>query len=482
MKTKDVIETDPCGPRSRKAKLGYSMLEVLMAVAVLSCVLAGAYFVITSTNEVTRGSKLRSDTVAINNAIRTYLVHGGRIPSAASGSDVITRLKSIADQPSSARMAGLRGAMVDARLRGITATESGKERAVWNGSKMRFEIQTSGPGFSAFDLSDDPTALPEEESRKGMLSFASKEKWVWDGAEGGAGRPGTRSILTTDVAQPEPPAPAAITKLAPPDVSMPGALYDLSAFNPTLDVTLTDVNAPGAGRVYYSIDGGPWIEYGGTPLHIPSNLTTKLRTFAAAVNGEFYEDSDMRTETYETIYFTGRTRGLFHTPIGDLSLLTNLVASLKLPIFNWGLPTKGSRQNSLTFTGDSFERIAPDQEFKLGTLSYYNGTTHTGTNATSVQFKIDLDLTIPGVNESLNYTLKLLSTSNLGKDPDVDADYVWIPEVATSFQTIIKGKRFALFLRFGEHSKNGFTTIDTFHAHEDKTLTGTIYGRLSEMR
>ena len=54
--------------------------------------------------------------------------------------------------------------------------------------------------------------------------------------------------------------------------------------------------------------------------------------------------------------------------------------------------------------------------------------------------------------------------------------------MSTTFRTIIKGKQFELILRFGAHGPNGFTTIDTFHAHEGKTLTGTIYGRLSEVR
>ena len=55
------------------------------------------------------------------------------------------------------------------------------------------------------------------------------------------------------------------------------------------------------------------------------------------------------------------------------------------------------------------------------------------------------------------------------------------PDVSTSFRTVIKGHSFALILRFGEHGPDGFTTIDTFHAHEGKTLRGTIYGRLTEV-
>lgn len=461
---------------------GFSLLELLMGVAVLSCVLAGAYLIVSGTHSAVRGGKLQSDTAAINSAIRAYLVHGGKIPAGASGAEVIAKLKSRADQSSAARMAGLHSAMLDPRLRGIAADATSSERAVWNAGKLRFEIRSSGAGFSAFDLSGDAAAPVVEETRKGALNLAVTDKWVWDHADGSTTKPVMREVMTMNVAQVDPAVPSVITKLAVPDVSIPGALYDISAFNPLMKVSLIDPNPPGTARLFYSIDGGPWLPYGSTPLNIPANLTTRVRTYAAAVNVENYEDSDLRTETYETIYFSGRVTGVFHSPLGDLRILTNLIAGLKLPLFKWGSALLGSKQNQLEFAGDSFTRVAPDQEFKLGTLSYYNGTTAAGTNATSVQFATALDLTTPGVKETLNFTFKLLSTSNLGHDADVDADYVWIPSVKTNFQTTIKGKKFALVLRFGEHSQNGFTTIDTFHAHEGKTLSGTIYGRLTEVQ
>jgi hypothetical protein len=249
-----------------------------------------------------------------------------------------------------------------------------------------------------------------------------------------------------------------------------------------LTVSLRDRNAPGEARILYSIDNGPWREYTGTPLSIPPLFLSTLRTYASATNGDYYEDSDVRTEKYETIYFTGNSAGNFHSPLGDKNLLTNLIAGLRLPQFKWGEPAgKIDQQNELDFTGASFSRIAPDEEFVVGTLSYYNGTTKTGTNATSVKIAIDLNLTEPAVTEKLNFTFNLLSTPNKGKSADDDADYVYIPSVSTNFSTTIKGKTFALVLRFGEHTADGFTTIDTFHAHEGKTLTGKIYGRLTEV-
>jgi hypothetical protein len=224
--------------------------------------------------------------------------------------------------------------------------------------------------------------------------------------------------------------------------------------------------------------------YTGKPLSIPPVFLSTLRTYAVALNNEFYEDSDLRTENYETIFFTGASAGNFYSPAGDAGLVTNLTGRLRLPDFTWGTPAgSGNKHNELEFKGASFRRVAPDEEFELGTLSYYNGTTVSGTNATSVKILIDLNLSEPiVVKEPLSFTFNLLSTPNKGKSDDDDADYVYIPQVSSNFSTVIKGKTFALVLRFGEHSKNGFTTIDTFHAHENKTLTGTIYGRLTEVK
>jgi hypothetical protein len=347
---------------------------------------------------------------------------------------------------------------------------------------MRFELSTSGTGFSGFDLEGVPSVVDAEETRSGSMNLAVNDKWIWDSADASQARAVPQAVFTSLVANIEAPSPASITRLATPDVSMPGALYDFSAYSPNLSVSLRDRNPPGVAQILYSIDNGPWKLYTGTPLSIPPVFLSTMRTYAAAINDENYEDSDLRTESYETIYFTGASAGNFYLPLGDSKLASNLTGSLRSPTFKWGNPAALlTKPNELTFTGASFTKVAPDQEFALGSLSYYNGTTNSGTNATSVKIAIDLNLSEPAVKETLDFTFRLLSTPNKGKNPDEDADYVYIPDVSTTFSTVIKGKTFALVLRFGDHTADGFTTIDTFHAHEGKTLTGTIYGRLTEV-
>ncbi len=479
---KTTIKYGKSALQSTRAYRGYSLLELLMILAVLSTVMSAGYFAVSSLTSTARAGKLHSDVVTLNNAVRTYLTHGGTIPATADGAQVISRLKAKASQASSKRMAGLKGTMLDARLQGELITVAGPERAVWNAETQRFELLTSGTGFVSFDLGADPALAEAEEDRTTTLSLAQRDKWVWDSEETQISGRAPVGIATADVPNIEPGVPFVFTRLAPPDVSLGGGLYDFSAFSPALTVSLVDRNVPGTSNLYYSLDNGPWLAYTGTPLQIPPHLSTRLRTYAAALRSEDFEDSDQRTELYETIYFSGTSAGLFHSPVGDTRLKTNIGPGQRNSNFKWGDPTTSDgKQNDLTFSGAEFNNVAPDEEFVLGTLAYYNGTTWTGTNATSVQIGIDMDLTTPGVKESLNFTFTLKSTPNNGVDADADADYVWIPDVSTGFRTVIKGHSFALVLRFGEHGPNGFTTIDTFHAHEGKTLRGTIYGRLTEV-
>ena len=449
-------------------------------VAVLSSVAAAVYLAGGSLMEGTRRTKLQSDVVALNTAIRTYLAHGGSFPANATADVALERLKEEAATVLAARLPGLRGSLIDPRLRGEPAGPTG-DRAVWDGATQRFTIRSSGPGFARFVLGT-ASAPVAAENRGAALLLADRDKWVWNFSDAGTAAPvSARRPGTTEVATVEAPGLASVTRLTAPEFSMPGATYDISAFSPTLAVSLADGNPAGSAQLYYSIDGGPWQRYTGSPIAVPPRLSTTLRAYAAAVDNENWEDSGIETAEYGTIFFSGSSAGRFHTPTGDRNMVTNLAAGASSPDFTWGTPApNGPRKpNELNFTGASFQNIAPDQEFEVGRLSYYNGTTLTNTNATGVRIRLDLNLTSPGITERLDFDFRLLSTPNRGQSTDEDADYVWIPDVSTSFTTTLRGRRYALVLRFGDHGANGFTTIDTFHAHEGKTLTGVVMGRFT---
>ena len=465
----------------RRCRRGFTLIELLIVLAAISSVAAMGFMSLSSTQRAAETAKLRQDVAALNTAVRTYLLSGGDLSTATTANAVIARLKTTTHATSRSRIPGLRGSMVDLRLRGVSSSDPSVTKAAWDPNKQAFVMQQTGTGFSGFVL--DPAAVPTtltEETRTPTMAMNSADKWIWafneQRAHAAGPRTGATAIDTPVVALNDAPS---MTVLQAPDFSKPGALYNYSAFKPGLKVSLVDRNAPNSAETYYSIANGPWIRWTGTPLSIPRSFATEVRAYSAPLDPDRYEQSAVNSAVYETIFFEGDSSGLFKSPLGDSGLVSNLPGGATNPHFTWGtpaIPMGFPNPNALTFAGKTFAEIAPDEVFELGTLTYYNGSTYAGTNATSVQLTVKLNLTTPGMVEELPFTFRLLSTTNKGKNADKDADYVYIPDVSTKFNTTIKGKIFYLVLSFGSSSSNGFTTIDEFHTHENKTMTGTIYG------
>ena len=75
----------------------------------------------------------------------------------------------------------------------------------------------------------------------------------------------------------------------------------------------------------------------GPPLNMPTEtLTSSLRTYAAALNSEAWNDSSSSENLYKTIFFRGATTGVFHHPLGESSLVTNLTGGATSQTFTLG--------------------------------------------------------------------------------------------------------------------------------------------------
>ena len=462
---------------------GFSLLEMLIVLGALSSVAAMAFMNFSNTTDSVKTAKLRQDVAALNSAVRTYLMSGGDLSTVTTGDEVIAKLKTKAKASQRSTIAGLRGSMVDLRLQGIPTAVDGSPRATWDDSRKSFVVQNTGTGFREFRLEGVAPTTQVEETRHVAMELDSSDKWIWSFND----HTGTTSAPRAGATVQENPVLAAnavsTTKvLRAPQFTVPGALYGYDAFKPDMKVSLVELNNAKQADTYYSIANGPWQRWNGLPISIPRALTTELRAFSSPLDPDHFEQSAIASTVYETIFFGGTSSGTFKAPKGDSGLASNLLGGLSNSFFTFGSPATSAgytKPNSLTFAGKNFASVAPDQLFELGNLTYYNGSTWAGTNATSVQLSVTLNLTTPGVVETLPFTFNLLSTTNKGVDPNADADYVYIPKVSTKFNTIIKGKVFYLVLSFGSSSTNGFTTIDEFHTHENKTMTGSIFGRFT---
>lgn len=478
--------TDSFSIRADRQRVqGFSLVEMLVVVGAIAATTGIGMVAVQHTREASQESKLQSDVGRLNDAVKTYLMNGGTLPADADASEVLTRLKTKATSSSAKAVVGLTGPFIDERITGVeSGTGAGPVRATWNATANRFELTTSGEGYISFHLGGSVRATPETETRSTSQKFASRDSWVWDyetdetvavvakPAEVMTALPET--VAQTPQGQPGP------RRLLQPEYSMPGGLYPYANF--PMALTLTNPNPQGSSVLFYSLNNGPWVPYvEDTPLQMPTGiLTSSLRTYAASRNTEAWNDSSSSENLYKTIFFRGATTGVFRSPVGESNLVTNLTNGASGGTFTWGRIASGfTRSNSMTFTPAANYTVVPEQEFKIGELYYYNGTIVSGTSASGVKLRVGLNFTVPERVETFEFDFRLLSTINRGVSADDDADYVWIPTLASQMTTQVQGQTFYLQLRFGNSTANGFTTIDEFHVHENKSATGSIYGKFT---
>jgi len=270
-----------------------------------------------------------------------------------------------------------------------------------------------------------------------------------------------------------------------PVITPAGGYYPFSGF-PTA-ATLTNPNPAGSSDIYYRFGtSGTFIKY--DPLTPPAlsnlNYTTTLQAYAKSLLTVQFDDSPQAQAIYDSIYFTASTGGLFHDPSSatPTKMVTNMAPPKTGSLFKWGgTSSSGQTQSWLQFDGSPSGTVAPGDWFQIGKLTYYNGTITTGTGADKVNLKFALNITLPTATiTNADFTLNLVNTPNTS-DANASADYVYIPALSVPFTTSVGGKNFKLDVRFGETTANGFGSLTEFHVLEEKSATGTMYGRMTEI-
>ena len=294
--------------KSKRNSLAFSMLEVLLVVAVLGSVAALAISSMSGVVESSREQKLNSDVDSINRSISAYLASGGDLSSAKTADDVLSALKqSVA---SGNRIPGWSGSKLDVTIttESQTASEAqaGELRAYWDESKQRFYTSSSGstPGVKRFvrDSSLDGKDYGETKANF-AFTYSAEDSWIWDYQDVanpvGTLAPSTIAVasvpsntLPPPTAVPVPPPPPVVTNLDAPAFSLPGGNYPISQFsNP---VTLSNPNPAGSSTLYYSIDYGEWQPYQG-PITVSPGSTLSAQAVTSSAS---YNDSSRVNETY----------------------------------------------------------------------------------------------------------------------------------------------------------------------------------------
>ncbi len=182
---------------------------------------------------------------------------------------------------------------------------------------------------------------------------------------------------------------------------------------------------------------------------------------------------------------SGSSTGWFSNATGGRGLVSNLRGDETGNFFQWGDPRNwGTGANWLHFAGTEYNDVSAGDRFRIGALSYYNGTISMDSAATGIDFSVQLDF--GGTPVEFDYQFDLLTTANTNNAIE-SADYVWFndPDIDSlsvgtkSAQTInLYGIDYSLNLEFGETSDFGFSSIDQFHVMEARSASASLYATL----
>ncbi|MCB1230080.1 MAG: choice-of-anchor K domain-containing protein [Verrucomicrobiae bacterium] len=262
-------------------------------------------------------------------------------------------------------------------------------------------------------------------------------------------------------------------------------------YNREIEVTISNPNSEAHSRLEYRINEGGWQSYD-APFTLdrgdfPNAATIEAR--ALPVGSPYYLESPVasRSIALDPFEASGSAAGEFSNASGTSRMVSSLGSGETGETFAWGeqLPVNDSNrteQSRLAFGGSEFSQIAPGNSFRIGSLSYYNGTIRSGTGADRIDLTLKLDLSINGILFQPNYAFSfdLINTTNTD-DAWESADYVRIADPISRRRLVINQYEYDFNIEFGRTTSLGFSHFNEFHVFEDAWASSEIYGSLVEV-
>jgi hypothetical protein len=217
----------------------------------------------------------------------------------------------------------------------------------------------------------------------------------------------------------------------------------------------------------YRLNFGTWKKYV-TGFSVPSGTRVFARN--VSLDPDLYLDSAEDTEIYYQVadVFQGTVVPKWANIKGGNNLVQSLLnLSLDNVKATYGKAVSGSSSNTLEFQRVGSFTVAPDTDFKLGVISYNNGTVAGGTEASAIDLKLDMFLTKPTLRTgSASIHLTLWSSPNT-KDAKESADYAQLENPKTNFTFAFDGVTYTLQLRFANVSVvEGWTDGTRLYVYE----------------
>jgi hypothetical protein len=176
--------------------------------------------------------------------------------------------------------------------------------------------------------------------------------------------------------------------------------------------------------------------------------------------------------------FSGDSAGTFVNPVGPGGMMTTGTGT---SLFTFGNGTGfNTGPSSLQYQNIAFSGAPAETAFQMGTLTYFNGTIQSGSQADSVDLSLAVTFTDPaGINQNFVYLMQLISTPNTA-DPNDSADYVILGTFpSTTFTS--GGNTYTLTMAFDHLQGGGFIqTGNQFHVLEGSSATADLMGTVTQ--
>jgi hypothetical protein len=201
-----------------------------------------------------------------------------------------------------------------------------------------------------------------------------------------------------------------------------------------------------------------------------------LNAYAGSNEHSKWYDSLRTSETYKSKFIiNGDVAGEFSNATGGQHMVTGGSDNH----FTWGTSAIANQDPSwMLFNGSPFANVSNDTRFKLGELSYYNGTIKSGTGSEFVDIGIALTFAGTAAPIDFNFTLELINSINIAGNEVASADYVKLNNISSDFALSLGGVDYKLKLEFGETTNNGFSNLEEFFVFENSVASGALYGTL----
>jgi len=173
----------------------------------------------------------------------------------------------------------------------------------------------------------------------------------------------------------------------------------------------------------------------------------------------------------------GTNSGIFVNPLPGSATTTGVGTNA----FTFGNDLSGMGPNRFTFNAIPFN-TQTEADFLVGTFTYFNGTSTSGTQIDSVDLRIGSNFTTPPAGLQVStFGLNVISTPNTGT-PDENADAVLLPSSYSSTIFMIGGTQYTLqLLGFRNVVGDGFLTSSNtrLNAREISTVSAQLFGRVT---